>query len=154
MDFRITNETIDKIMPRIQQIQKPSIPKRLYTEEELKDFDQKIQKFWDEPRIIGGHEAAGSISAKGIEGKEARKFRYNALAVAYGAFVKRVEGDKTYYLVVRHDGDGPSRFEQFDNLMKQWEWWKQGLDWKREYAQQKQAESYNPENVEETDVLF
>jgi len=108
-------------MPRITHRVDPAIKEfdapRIYTDTELRDFHQKIQKFWDEPREVNG-EAFG----KRINGV-ARRFRHYDLHVAYGAAKKVRHGQHDVYLYI------PDRYHQFENLWQQYEDWRKKQEW-------------------------
>lgn len=91
---------------------------RVYTESELKDFHNKIQKFWDEPRELNGVSVAG-MTVSGT----AQKFRHEDLHVAYGA-ARKVQHGKTF--VYQYNSE---RYAQFNNLWSQYEEWRKKQDW-------------------------
>lgn len=132
-------------MPKIQKPEITIPPKRTYSDSELKEFHEKIQKFWGDPRILEN-------------GETARKFYWEELGVNYGAFsrwnkrdrfndnVKALEMVKdghhfTYMAVAGPDGSG-KRFHQFINLWDQYNWWLSGNDWKKDQAIQHQLTAY------------
>lgn len=100
-----------------QEIEDFSVPQRIYSNHELQDFHKKIQKFWDEPR-----EVRGEVFGIKLEGT-AQKFRHQDLHVAYGA-ARKVQHGKTH--VYQYNAE---RYEQFENLWKQYESWRQKQDW-------------------------
>lgn len=97
-----------------QALEEFSKPQRVYSDYELKDFHQKIQRFWDAPREV--------VLPKGMSGT-AQKFRHEDLHVAYGA-ARKVPHGKTF--VYQYNSE---RYEQFCNLWNQYESWKQKQDW-------------------------
>ena len=113
------------------------VEKRQYTETELRDFDQKIQRFWGETHQVN--------LANGFSGP-ARKFHHEELHVAFGAARKVERGVKSdgtphfYYLY------NPERQETFVNLWNQYESWMQKKDWieNKENAQLEQMASAVP----------
>lgn len=129
-------------MTRIKKDQesRPSVPKRQYTEAELQDFHNKIQRFYKDKTQTNG-EVLSILD-------------FNELAVAYGAFVKRPgSGGKDYYLRAAHDGIGLTRYEQLNNLMNQYEWWRQTGESKKDAAIQHQLAHWEKtaESVETDD---
>src|SRR3990167_11002675 len=90
---------------------------RVYLDHELRDFHNKIQKFWDEPREVNE-----IVFGRKVEGK-AQKFRHEDLHVAYGA-ARKVQHGKVY--VYQYNSE---RYGQFNNLWKQYEDWQQKQDW-------------------------
>lgn len=90
---------------------------RTYLDHELRDFHNKIQRFWDEPREVNA-----VVFGKKVEGK-AQKFRHEDLHVAYGA-ARKVPHGKHFVYQYNHE-----RYEQFNNLWSQYESWRQKQDW-------------------------
>lgn len=102
---------------------------RVYTDAELLDFHNKIQRFY-EPKTI--HDPSSKDC-----GKTYQIFNYDKFGVAYGALVER-EGafGQIHYLAV--DGSHPTRYEQMWNLLDQyWSWVK-----KQDWIENKKLESY------------
>lgn len=99
---------------REQDIDDFTTPKRIYSDSELQDFHNKIQKFWDAPREV---ELEGGMSGT------AKKFRHQDLHVAFGAARKVQQGNKSRYL---YDSE---RFNQFNNLWDQYEDYMKKQDW-------------------------
>lgn len=98
---------------------------RNYSDIELQDFHKKIQKFWDEPRPV--------------EDGLAQKFRFDDLAVAFGA-MKKVPGSFGKYHYVAFS----ERYEELLNVWKQYESFRRKKDWveeKRSEEMVKTAES-------------
>ena len=93
------------------------ITKRTYSEAELRDFHQKIQRFWDEPREINA-----VVFGRKIDG-QAQKFRHEDLHVAYGAARKVQHGTVFVYQY------NSERYAQFNNLWSQYEDWRKKQDW-------------------------
>lgn len=91
-----------------------SKPQRIYSDMELQDFHNKIQRFWDEPREV--------VLPRGMSGT-ARKFRHEDLHVAFGAARKVLVGSKFVY---QYNSD---RYEVFNNLWSQYEEWRKRQDW-------------------------
>lgn len=128
-------------MAKHQETKRTPTPYRVYSDSELKDFDQKIQRFYKD-----------KIQT---DGSTLKILDFNELAVAYGAFVKRDAGNgKVYYLRAKHDGFGLTRFEQLDNLMSQYDQWRMKGETKKEFAIQKSFDSYEKEETGETEVIF
>ena len=106
-----------------QALEDFSKPERVYSDTELRDFHNKIQKFWDAPREVNA-----VAFGKKVEGV-AQKFRFEDMAVAYGAARKVEQGKKpdgspvVYYLYE------PIRNRQLDNIWKQYEDWQKKQDW-------------------------
>lgn len=98
-------------------------PPRPYSESELLDFHQKIQRFWGEPR---------TLSQEVYGGKIAQRFNWEEMAMAYGACRKVQHGLKYIYL---YNQDG-KRDRELNNL------WKQYLDYlrRKDYGEQKRLE--------------
>ena len=120
-------------MPKIAKQQKsvPVIEKRIYTEEELKKFDGMIQKYFEDQTLSNG--------------EVVRVLNYKKLAIAYGALSK--DGGVIITGIVRKYGSiesytRPTRYEQFENLMAQHDYWKSGLDWKKKIFEKRQEEHY------------
>lgn len=120
-----------------QQQQREQVPDaRTYTEQELKDFDVKIQRFY-EPRV---HSKTGEIHSI---------LNYDKLGVAFGALVEIVGSkNKVAYAIpntTKLEGgeiSGHERYVQLWNLVEQWKFWKRGLDWKKEKAATYQEKAY------------
>lgn len=105
------------------------IPERVYTDTEIRDFHQKIQRFWGEPR---------QVEVSKVGPGTAQKFDHEALAVAYGAANKVQHGLKFVYLY------NSERYRQFANLWNSYEAWRKKQDWienKRGEDMEKIAES-------------
>lgn len=122
------------------QGQKPVqiIEKRIYTEDELKKFNALIQKYFENHTLSNG--------------EVVRFLNYNKLAIAYGALSKNKGVILTN--IVRKYGSiesytRPTRYEQFENLMIQYGFWKNGVDWKKKIFEKKQDEYYE-QILEET----
>src|SRR3990167_4654186 len=99
-----------------QTLEDFSKPQRIYSNMELQDFHNKIQRFWDEPREVNE-----IVFGRKVEGK-AQKFRHEDLHVAYGAAVKVKHGLTHVYLY-------NDRYGAFCNLWSQYESWRQKQDW-------------------------
>lgn len=86
-------------------------PPRIYRASELEDFHKKIQRFGDEPRTLQ-------------DGSVAQKFRWDDLAVAFGAMrvVKGAMG-MSHYLGI------PDRYEVLLKLWDQYGDWRRKQDW-------------------------
>lgn len=120
------------------------LPKRIYSEEELKAFHERLQKYYKEKTLK--------------DGSVIRVLDYNEFAVAYGAFVKRpAGGNRFYYLRSAHDGNGLTRFEQMVNLMDQYNWWLGGNPLSTTYqsspSPQPQLFITPPENAIDNDIF-
>ena len=85
-------------------------PVRAYTDTELSDFHKKIQRFWDPERKLEN-------------GEIAQKFRYQDLAVAYGALRPEMVGKHIYY------SSTPERYLKLNVLWNQYGEWRRKLDW-------------------------
>lgn len=113
------------------------VEERKYTDIELNDFHNKIQRFWGEPREVN--------LPNGFSGT-ARGFNHEELAVAFGAARKVQQGSKPdgslhfYYLY------NPDRYRVLLNLWKQYESWLQKKDWieNKENAQLEQIAEQVP----------
>lgn len=114
-----------------------SKPQRIYSDHEIQDFHNKIQKFWDEPREV--NTVALGVAVKG----NAQKFRHEDLHVAFGA-TRKVAHGKTFSYQYNSD-----RYGVFNNLWKQYEGWRQKQDW----IGNKQAEELE-KMANESDVPF
>ena len=100
-----------------QALEDFSVPQRIYSDHELKDFHNKIQKFWvGEPRELNS--VAFGVKIEGL----AQKFDHEELAVAFGAAIKVKHGKGYVYL---HN----ERSKVLQNLWKQYEGWRQKQDW-------------------------
>lgn len=86
---------------------------RVYQPNELRDFHQKIQKFWGEPREVRLDD--------GMSGT-AQKFNHQELAVAFGAARKVKHGIGYVYLY-------NDRNKDLVNLWNQYEDWRKKQDW-------------------------
>lgn len=84
---------------------------RQYADYELKDFHEKIQRYWDAPRRLEN-------------GTTAQKFRWNDMAVAFGA-LRKVSGSNSGFHYLAH----PDRYDILANLWKQYENWRGKQDW-------------------------
>mgnify|MGYP001582439828 FL=1 len=103
---------------------------RIYTNDELKRFNDKIQKFKEEHTLISGEKIMVLNRQK--------------LAVAFGAMVEDTYlGVKTYSVLV-DPVDDTKRYTEFQNIMEQWSKWCS----KNEYVDKKEIEHY--ENVAKT----
>lgn len=87
---------------------------RKYSEAELKDFHQKIQRFWLEPRTLE-------------DGTVAQKFDWDALAVSFGAcrWVPGANGG-------RHLMANSERYAALVNLWDQYRDFRSKRDWVEE----------------------
>lgn len=103
-----------KITKKEQTVEDFSKPERLYSDQELQDFHNKIQKFWDTPRQV--------ILAEGMSGP-AQKFRYEDLIVSYGA-ARKIKHGRTF--VYQYNSE---RYNEFSNLWNQYEEWQKKQDW-------------------------
>ncbi len=90
---------------------------RAYSEVELTQFHNKIQRFWDAPREVNE-----VVMGRKIEGV-AQKFRHEDLHVAFGAAIKVQHGTTHRYLY------NQERYEVFTNLWRQYEDWRRKQDW-------------------------
>lgn len=94
----------------VEQVFEP----RHYYDHELADFHKKIQKFWNEPREV--------ILPNGLSGT-ARKFRWDDMAVAYGAARKVQHGTRHVYQY------NSERYAELNNLWTQYQDWLRKQDW-------------------------
>lgn len=118
-------------MAKQQQKTVKVIEKRIYTEEELKKFDGLMQKYFENKTLSNG--------------EVVRVLNHKKLAIAYGALSKG--GGVILTGIVRKYGSiesytRPTRYEQFENLMEQHDFWKSGLDWKKKIFEKRQEEHY------------
>lgn len=99
---------------REQSIEDFSKPIRVYSDSELRDFHDKIQKFWEEPR---------EVDLPGGMGGTAQRFAHQRLHVALGAAKEVKHGNTTVHLY-------NDRYKDvFVNLWSQYEDWKRKQDW-------------------------
>ena len=113
-------------MPRRnEEIERPKLEMRVYTEDELKRFDQKIQKFYEEYTLTSGE-------------KIIKVLNKNRIAIAYGAMVFGEHLGRKYYAVIKDELEDTKRYNEFENLMGQWDKWKN----KKEYINKKEVEHY------------
>ena len=86
---------------------------RKYSDYELQDFHNKVQKFWSEPREVELKDGMFGI---------AQKFNHPELHVAFGAAIKVKHGLGCVYLY-------NERYKDFVNLWGQYESWRGKQDW-------------------------
>lgn len=105
-----------------KEIEEDFDPPRIYSESELKDFHQKIQRFYV-PKTLS-------------TGEVITKFLHNDFAVAYGAMVKNKGADSVWQYAIpnrtkvgENEMEGRKRYEQMSNLLKQHEDWKRKNEW-------------------------
>jgi len=126
-------------MPKIQKQSKtsPIPPTRTYSDSELQDFHQKIQRFKRVPRTLP-------------TGVVAQKFDHEALHVAYGAARTSPHGKTIVYLY------NPERYRQFVSLWDQYQWFMMGKEGRKEAAEHHQLTSYEQIHQESNiqDELF
>jgi hypothetical protein len=99
---------------------------RTYSDNELRDFDKKIKRFY-KPKQMSEEMGGGTFL----------KFDYDEFAVAFGAFSKLLVGNRPYYRA-RADASGKTtRYRQMLNLLKQYDSWriKQDFGMERQDAQ-------------------
>lgn len=126
------------------------IEKRVYTEAELKDFHNKIQKFYEEDSLTNGEIIRVLNRKKLLQA-------FGAIGPTGGIILTNIVRNK-YGSIESYDK--PTRQETFDNLWDQYIWWKGGLDWKKEMYNKKQEEHYEKlaletdENMLTADTLF
>lgn len=137
-------ETLEEYISRIEY--------KTYTDIQLKDFHNKIQRFYED-------------YTDSFSGKTFKVLQKDKLLKAFGAIGPT--GGIVLSNITRHKSgsiasyDRPTRMEQFDNLWKQYEdWkWKNGLVkespvFKRTEALEKMAEQMKVEEVRVEDVEF
>lgn len=83
---------------------------RTYSDSELRDFHEKIQRFWEEPRTLE-------------DGSIAQRFAHQRLHVAFGAAREVKVGSGTYFLY-------NERHRAFSALWRQYEDWRRKQNWK------------------------
>src|SRR3990167_8330128 len=83
-------------MAKRQETRIPTTPFRVYSLEELEDFDQKTKRFY-----VDETQSSGEVLSI---------LDYNELAVAYGAFVKKQRTPTSFcYARAAHEGHGFTR---------------------------------------------
>lgn len=94
---------------------------RVYTEVELQDFHNKIQRFYEEKETS--------------EGEKFRRFNYDKFAIAFGALREHPGPMGKPYLL-----STPDRYRQMVNLMNQYDRWRSLREAKAEYARKRELE--------------
>ncbi len=115
-------------MPKIQKeiMQIPARIKRKYSDQELSKFNDMIQKFYCDHELQAGPQ----------KGEIVRVLDKYKLAVAYGAMVVKDSFGCPVYRIIGDEVEGTQRWDQFENLMDQWSWWKA----KNVYGEEKRIE--------------
>ena len=115
---------------------KEPVVERTYSDRELQDFHNKIQKY-HEPKTIQNPNAEDF-------GQTYLILNFNKLAVAFGAFRIVEQGTDPEGKPVKYYLSTPERYLQLNNLWKAYEDWRKKMDWVAE----KEAERL--EQVSET----
>jgi hypothetical protein len=108
---------------REQAIEDFTKPERVYSEVELQDFHNKVQRFWREPKEV--------VLSNGLSGT-AQKFDHEELAVAFGAARRVAHGVSHVYQY------NSERNEKLQVLWGQYVEWRKKKDW----IVNKQVEAY------------
>jgi hypothetical protein len=111
-----------------QESQDTSIPFRIYSSAELAKFDQKIQPYYKTVQL-----------SERFNNDTVRVLDHHELAVAYGAFEKRLVHGSPHYSIIIRSGEKRNRLEQLQNLLKQWLFWKS----KKQYGEEETLKAYD-----------
>lgn len=104
------------------KIDKPIVVKRKYSDAELNKFNGLVQKYYEDYTLTTGKD----------EGQIMRVLNKEKLMIAYGAI------NKDRAVLIDEVSFPPNRFQQFENLYEQWQWWKQRMG----YGEIKKLESF------------
>ena len=116
-------------------------PPRVYNDAELKNFHQKVQRFYKDKTLTTG--------------EVIRVFDYDEFAVAFGAYTKTVVGKSVFYRAAGGPSGDTSRSTVMYALLQQYDDWRRKGDW----AESKRAEDFDfmaqqmPEKELSTGVL-